>query len=587
MRLANGLEQTVQRRTEELRSADDRFASLVDSSEDTIIGTDQAGLVSSWNPAAERLYGYTAPDILGRPISVVVPPSGGPAGSVELGSRETEAGRRDGTSVPIALTISPILRRGVVVGTSMIGRDITERRQRDAEMVAARSEALAASRAKSDFLATMSHEIRTPMNGVIGLTELLMDTSLDEVQRRYAAGVRGAGEALLAIIDDILDFSKLEAGKVELEAVDFDPRQLVEDIGVLLAAPAGDKGLELVAYCDPDLPAALRGDPGRLRQILINLASNAVKFTASGEVSLLARTTHRGGPPLPGECVEVVFEICDTGIGVTPAQQERLFQPFTQADASTTRRYGGTGLGLAICKRLVTAMDGELALTSVPGSGSTFSATVPLRVAAATPSRAGSPPELLRGVRTLVVDDNETNRLVLAAHLAAWQIQPVLAADAQTGLELARDAAAAGDPFRLAVLDLCMPGMDGLELAAAMGADPALAAVKTMILTSAGPLPSDRAAQAGVGEWASKPVRFSGLYNALLRLVGPATELATPASTTIARGASRGHVLVARTTRSISWSPKACWPSSASLSPWRPTGGRRSLPCRSGGTTWC
>ena len=280
---------------------------------------------------------------------------------------ETVRRRKDGTTIPVALTLSPVFTGHRVEAISVIGQDISEMKAKDHALEAAREDALASSRLKSEFLATMSHEIRTPMNGVIGLTSLLLGTELDNTQRLYAEGVAGAGEALLAVINDILDFSKLEAGKVDLELASFDPRRVFEEVASLLALAAHTKQLELIAYCRPEVPACLVGDAGRIRQILLNLASNAVKFTATGEVAITASSVvdDAGG-------VLVRFQVKDTGIGISPDTQLRLFESFTQADASTTRRFGGSGLGLAISRKLTEAMGGTIGVTSEIGAGSTF-----------------------------------------------------------------------------------------------------------------------------------------------------------------------------------------------------------------------
>ncbi len=389
--------------------------------------------------------------------------------------------------------------------------DVSAQVEADIALAAARDLAVEASRLKSDFLATMSHEIRTPMNGVIGLTGLLLDSELTGTQRHHAEGVRASGEALLGIINDILDFSKIEAGKLELEIVDFDLGQAVEDVAALVAQSAASKGLELVAYCAPGVPTDLRGDVSRLRQILLNFATNAVKFTSRGEV--VVRVSRAW--PAPDGRVFVRFEVTDTGPGIDPAKAPGLFDPFAQADVSTTRRYGGTGLGLAICRRLAQAMDGAVGVDSQPGVGSTFWLDVPLGRSLVPVVRRPSDGSLGQA-RALIVDDNATNRMVLAAQLQGWGLTADLAVDADDALARVQ---AAAQPYDVALIDIAMPGMDGLELARALRShpDPRVRAVRMLLLSSAY---VDEAAAADAGFEASltKPVRVSKLYDTL-RLV--------------------------------------------------------------------
>jgi two-component system sensor histidine kinase/response regulator len=428
---------------------------------------------------------------------------------------------------------------GVVVALS----DISPRKAVEAELESSRDAALEGSRAKSAFLATMSHEIRTPMNGVIGLTGLLLTTELDARQRQYAEGVRGAGEALLTLINDILDFSKVEAGKLQLESLDFSLVQVVEDAAELVGESATAKSLELLAYCSPELPAHLRGDPARIRQVLLNLASNAIKFTAEGEVVVRAQLEDT-----TGEGVVVRFEVSDTGVGIAEEDQERLFDPFSQADSSTTRKYGGTGLGLAICRQLVTAMGGSLGVRSRPGEGSTFWFTLPLERAEGTDLVAAARPGGLSGVRVLVVDDNQTNRLILEDQLGAWGMRPDCVADAGTALVRLAEAERDGAPYLLGVLDLCMPEMDGLELARRIRAE-AASAPGLVLLTSGGDLAHADVTAAGIDRLLSKPVQLSRLATALEEAMAarqrpeppPAAPTEAPAST---RPGGRGHVLV-------------------------------------------
>ncbi|MGW9414560.1 response regulator [Arthrobacter cupressi] len=538
--LTRYLEAKVAARTAELEG----LGAIVNSSADAIVGKTTDGVITSWNPAAERLYGYHAAEAVGQHADFIVPQRlraqenaflADVAATGTTHTYETERVRSDGLLVPVSLTVSPISGSDGIHGVATIARDITERLRNEAELVAAREDAEEASRLKSEFLATMSHEIRTPMNGVIGLTGVLLDTELDERQRQYANGVRVAADALLSLINDILDFSKLEAGKVELDPEPFDPRLLVEEVAGLLAEGAREKDLELMAYCRPEVPVSLLGDAGRIRQVLLNLASNAVKFTEAGEVAIRVGVVEQGP-----DRATVRFEVRDTGIGIDPEDRDRLFEPFLQADASTTRKYGGTGLGLAICRRLTEAMGGKIGLESTPGSGSTFWIAVPLPVADPEALPVQPPYGQTEGLRVLVVDDNASNRMILEAQLAGWKMQTDAVGGGRHALKRAREEAAAGRPYDIAVLDMCMPEMDGVELARLLSADEELKAMKLILLTSTTQVDRQELQAAGIREWLTKPVRSSEFYDRLIRLIAGPRVPAPAAAPAAEPGEDRG-----------------------------------------------
>jgi len=536
--VAGGRLAVTVRQAQALNSA--RFRSLVENAWDLIVVTEADLEVAYITPSSNRVLGCTQEALQGSPLTGVVHPDDVELVSIELGrlagrsgasaSFETRVRHSNGEWRVIAWTATNLLDDPAVRGYVLNGGDVTEARQAVEDLAAARDGALMASKAKSEFLSVMSHEIRTPMNGVIGLTELLLETRLDADQEELATGIKVSGENLLTIINDILDVSKIEAGKLDLEEAALDVPSLADDVGRVLAPTAHAKGLELLVDVHPDVPTALVGDPVRIRQVLLNLGSNAVKFTPEGEVVIHVSPAHASA-----ERVALRFEVTDTGVGIAEHDKERLFRAFTQADSSTTRRFGGTGLGLAISRQLVELMGGRLDVVSAPGEGSTFWFELSLQRSEVTePIRTSGDPENLGGRRALIVDDNATNRRILQQQFLAWDIVPTEAVDAYEAVETAVAAAEAGLSFDLAVIDLNMPGMDGIELARALKADPNTASITLFLLSSSGArLSSAEAHLRGFAGSLTKPVRSSELFDCLIaglnsnRPPAPTAEAAT------------------------------------------------------------
>jgi two-component system sensor histidine kinase/response regulator len=522
----------------EIAASADQLRLLTDAAPIGIFQTDAASRYVYTNPRWSEITGIPRAEATGQRWDEILASAEHAGLIAELPDGESHDGEvthrfeihlPDSTS-RIVLVISKSIPGpdGGIAGWVGTLADVTAETGAEAALSSARDEANEASRLKSDFLANMSHEIRTPMNGVIGMANLLLETDLDVRQRDYAQTVRTSGESLLGIIDNILDFSKVEAGKLEIEQVEFSLRTVVDDVVDLLAGSAQAKGLELVTVVDSSVPAIVSGDPGRVRQVVINLIGNAIKFTESGEVVLRVAPTESDG-----DDTIVRFDVSDTGAGITPDNLDLIFEPFVQADTSTSRKHGGSGLGLAISGQLIGLMGGVSGVTSTVGEGSNFWFTIRVRASAQT-ARDSSDADL-SGIVVLIVDDNATLRRVLAEKMTEWGMAVSSANSGEAALTALRAATRLGKPVAVALVDRSMPGLDGLELAGAIAADPALSTEVLLMMDLAHTRDFALTAESGVCATLSKPVHREALRTGLrvaLGLQSPERPTATHAPAT-------------------------------------------------------
>ena len=533
---------------EVLRFSEQRYRSILENMQEGYFENELNGRITFVNDAACKHLGYAKEEMLGL-SNRRFQDEAGKKKTFEAYSKlfrsgepirllESEFIRKDGSRGIYELSVDLIRdARGTPTGYRGVSRDITERILAGQEMKKAKEAAEAANSAKSEFLANMSHEIRTPMNGVIGMTELLLDTPLSPEQRQFAEIVRTSSVSLLSLLNDILDLSKIEAQKFDLEKLDFNLRMAVEDIADMVAIGAHDKGLELTALVEPDVPSLLRGDPGRLRQTIVNLTGNAVKFTQTGQIVIRVSRVDQDE-----RTVTLRFAVSDTGIGIPQNRLDAIFSPFIQVDSSTTRKYGGTGLGLTISRQLAELMGGRMGCESEVGIGSTFWFTVVLEKQPADRIMTVETLGNITGAKVLVVDDHVTNRMLVVTLLKEWQCRFAEAENGEDALITLRQALREKDPFQIALLDMMMPGMDGEELGRRIKEDVELGQTRIIMMTSVG-VRGDVSRLAGIGfdGFFTKPVRQSHLHDALAMAMGRNTDQASAGSIITRHSITEAH----------------------------------------------